>query len=213
MKKINILLLILIAVVIIQSIVISQLNKENSNRANKGILETLDVLNKQYTTSLPIEYFDGINMGGNNEMIYLDKMGYWEEITPIEANSDEIEIINEPFEGFNNLSNKYEPSEPYWGDPVDVDGDGIKEQIFYYSTAMNHTPHIVTIVKDNKIIFRTEGPSVKLVSTESGNGFYIEEYNWNDVPSPNTKITRYVHTEGKFIPVWYRKAHVLEVRR
>ena len=171
-----------------------------------------DMLNKRYITDLPLEYFDGQNNGGNGEYTYLDKMGYWGEINPVQNKNDiKFSNLNEPFTGFDSIYNKDPSHDPYWGESVDVDNDGESERIFYYSIAMNHTPHVLNIVKNDKIIFRAEGPSIQLVKTQSGNGFYIEEYNWSDIPTANTKITRYIYKDGKFIPVWYRNIYVLEI--
>ncbi|OGC60091.1 hypothetical protein A2380_00990 [candidate division WWE3 bacterium RIFOXYB1_FULL_43_24] len=169
-------------------------------------------VNKRYFTDLPLEYFDGRNNGGNGEYTYLDQMGYWGEIIPIQKETDiKFENLNEPFARFNDLPNMDPSHDPYWGESIDVDNDGKAERVFYYSIAMNHTPHILNILKDDKIIFRAEGPSIQLVKTESGNGFYTEEYNWSDIPTANTKITRYIHKDGNFTPVWYRNIYVLEV--
>ena len=173
--------------------------------------KTPDVSLEVYSTNLPLEYFEGRVGGTSGKTTYIEKAGFQGEIIPVKAGSQDNNL-NDPFEGFSNLPNEYYLDKPYWGDPLDVDTDGIKEQVFYYSTAMNHTPQVVSIVKNGRIIFRAEGPSIKLTPTSTHNGFYIEEYNWNDVPTANTKTTRYIYKDGKFIPVWYRNTYVLEVK-
>lgn len=207
--------LIIIAILVLKiieptGIVINNKDADTVNFGNEKI--KVDTLNKRYITYLPLEYFDGRNNGGNGEYTYLDKMGYWGEIIPVQNEADvKFSNLDEPFTGFNSIPNKDPSHDPYWGESVDVDGDGKSERIFYYSIAMNHTPHVLNIVKNDKIIFRAEGPSIQLVKTQSGNGFFTEEYNWSDIPTANTKITRYVYKDGKFIPVWYRNIYVLEV--
>ena len=214
MKKI----LILLSILIITFFLLfrfsnnqNTMNKETSS--NNTNVDNFNNVEMSYATDMPLEYFEGDAVGGNGESTYLEKMGYQGEIIPV-VNDVKIdyENLNDPLEGFNNLPDMYELHEPYWGEAIDVDGDSALEKVFYYSTAMNHIPHVVNVVKNNNVIFRASGPSIELVKTENGDGFYTEEYIWNDTPAASTRITRYIYENGEFLPVWYRKIYVLEIK-
>lgn len=166
---------------------------------------------QEYVTNLPLEYFDG-NVATDKEGAYIESMGFQGEIVPVkDGEGIKFTNVDEPFEGLDSVATEDPARKPYWGDPLDVDLDGTNEQVFFYSLATNHTPHVAAIVKNGRVIFRAEGPGISLIKAGNGNGFYTEEYQWDDVPTANTKTTRYVYKNNEFTPVWYRKTYVLKV--
>lgn len=234
----NLLIIILLLLVVLETgYIISSKNprtlpnNENVTDYDSPIQNEVVGSEKKYTTDLPLEYFEGRVTGGGGAYTYLEMLGYQGEIVPV-TDDEKVNYknISEAFYGFEHIPVTYPPEEnkevtepimnvperyflyePHWDDPIDVDKDGIQEQIFYYATAMNHTPHIAVIVKNDIIVFQAGGPGIQIEATENGNGFYTREYQWTDIPTANTKITRYIYEDGEFKPVWYRRIYVLEV--
>ena len=94
--------------------------------------------------------------------------------------------------------------EEVWSEAdFDVDADGLPEKILTAKVAMNHTPHVVKIVKDGFVIFQYEGAGVNAQQVEGNNGFILmETLDWDkDI----RKRTRLNFENGKFIPVWYEE--------
>lgn len=82
----------------------------------------------------------------------------------------------------------------------DVDKDGKKEKIVAADTAMNRTPHLLKIIKNNKVIFEAEGTSISAGEASDHNGFFLyQTIDWNN---GEYRRTKYVYDNGKFIPVW-----------
>lgn len=99
---------------------------------------------------------------------------------------------------------KHSNDEDVWTESnFDVDADGKPERILTANTAMNHTPHVLRIVKDTFLIFKYEGAGVYAEQAEDNDGFILmETIDWNQ----NIKRqTRYDYDSGKFISVWYRE--------
>ena len=60
-------------------------------------------------------------------------------------------------------------------DTVDIDMDGKKETVVYYSCrGCNGTPRSLDIIKDGRIIFTADGSNLKLTPLDSEIGFYID---------------------------------------
>jgi len=60
-------------------------------------------------------------------------------------------------------------------DTVDIDMDGKKETMVYYSCrGCNGTPRSLDIIIDGRIIFTADGSNLKLLSLDSEIGFYID---------------------------------------
>lgn len=85
----------------------------------------------------------------------------------------------------------------------DVDEDSSPEKILTADIAMNHTPHILRIIKDGYVIFKAKGANIGAEEVADHNGFILKEtMDWiNDI----RKQTRYIHENGRFIPVWYQQ--------
>lgn len=99
---------------------------------------------------------------------------------------------------------KHSPSDVVWTETnFDVDTDGTPEKILTANIAMNHTPHVLRIVKDTFVVFKYEGAGVYAEPAENKDGFILmETIDWNkDIK----KQTRYDHDSGKFIPIWYQE--------
>jgi hypothetical protein len=123
------------------------------------------------------------------------------------TNTETIEAVRDPFnpneppEG--QTFYKHSADEKVWTETnFDVDQDGKPERILTANTAMNHTPHILRIVKDDFVVFKYDGAGVYAVPAEDNDGFIlIQTVDWNK----NLKRqTRYDHDAGKFIPIWYQ---------
>jgi len=82
----------------------------------------------------------------------------------------------------------------------DVDNDEKEERIISTNVAINHTPHIVLIVKDNRVIFRDEGANIWIEKIYNGQGFTLHKtIDWNIGESETVK---YLSKDGGFMPVW-----------
>ncbi|MDP3941531.1 MAG: hypothetical protein Q8Q49_04450 [bacterium] len=114
-------------------------------------------------------------------------------------------VVNEPFEAYVPPAGEsfYPPNTyPWTAKYFDVTGDGENEQILTANLAMNHTPHLVTIVNDGNAIFTYQGINVDPQEVESHDGFLlVETLDWLNGTS---KRTRYIYKEGAFIPAWYQ---------
>ncbi|OGG02403.1 hypothetical protein A2Z33_05070 [Candidatus Gottesmanbacteria bacterium RBG_16_52_11] len=117
-------------------------------------------------------------------------------------------VMSEPFdptkapEGseFYMLSNQ---SSPWTKESFDVDGDGDPEDIMTANLAMNHTPHLLKIVRDNKVIFEAEGANIYAEAVEDGDGFVLGlTTDWN---TNQTKRTMYEYKDVGFMPTWYQE--------
>lgn len=83
---------------------------------------------------------------------------------------------------------------------IDVDGDGKKEEVLYANLAMNHTPHLVVILKNGNVIYRYQGINVQVLEASEDNGFVLNET--LDWLTGNDKTTRFMFKSGKFFPIW-----------
>ncbi len=102
------------------------------------------------------------------------------------------------------------------GEAMDVDNDGKLEKVIYGSVAMTHQPHKFVIVKNGQIIYKSDYlMSIHLFKSKSSNGFYIIEiFDIGSFPmSGGQRLTRFIHEDGKFIPVWYREMFNLETTK
>lgn len=124
------------------------------------------------------------------------------------TNHSTIEAIKETFDPSKPPEGqkfyKHSANEAVWTEAnFDMDQDGKPERILTANTAMNHTPHVLRIVKDTFVIFKYEGAGVYAEQAENNDGFILmETIDWNK----NIKRqTRYDYEGGKFIPVWYQE--------
>lgn len=100
------------------------------------------------------------------------------------------------------------PNSPWHEEKIDVDGDGNDEKILTANTAMNHTPHVLEIVKNNHVIFEARGANIWMEPTSDQKGFYLTEtLDWS---MGIYKKTRYIFEGGKFIPTFYQMSCAVE---
>lgn len=118
----------------------------------------------------------------------------------------DVEVINKEFKPYippENESFYTIPDGSYpWAEvgSYDVDKDGNKEKIITANTAMNHTPHLIKILKNNRVIFEAEGANIAISEVNDHNGFFLEKtLDWIEWHS---QIIRYINNNQKFIPVW-----------
>jgi hypothetical protein len=128
--------------------------------------------------------------------------------------------IIENYGEYGDLASRYLPADSIWVNRFDVDSDGVDEDIvFVCGIGGNHCPHYVQIIKDNKVIFTTDGGGIgiSLSPVDSKNGFYLD---WrNDDDWANTGFccargyvrTRFVYKDDKFIPVLEQKVYYLRI--
>ncbi len=94
-------------------------------------------------------------------------------------------------------------STPWDSINFDVDGDGKPEDILTANVSMNHTPHVLRIVKDDFVVFKYEGAGVYAEAVNDNNGFILgETIDWN---KNQTRRTYYEFKDGRFIPTWYQE--------
>jgi hypothetical protein len=101
------------------------------------------------------------------------------------------------------------PGQPLWDQrQADVDGDGQPETIFTGNTAMNHTPHIVVVVKQGKVIFKAFGTSLGITDIHTGT-FILNRT--NDWLTGDTEQTFYRWQNNDFVPVWKQKSCGIQI--
>lgn len=123
--------------------------------------------------------------------------------------NSEVIKTNEPFnltefeKELYTIPNLHSANKSWDETSFDVDDDGKKERIISANVAMNHTPHIALILKDENVIFKAEGANIWIEDDYQGRGFTLNEtIDWN---IGETKKTRYLPKDGGFIPVWTQK--------
>lgn len=90
---------------------------------------------------------------------------------------------------------------PWYTENIDTNSSLGNLIVYYGNTAMNHTPHIAYVVKDNKVIFVAGGANIQ-VERSNPNGLEITEtLDWN---KGKYKRTKFDYAEGKFTPKWYQ---------
>lgn len=75
----------------------------------------------------------------------------------------------------------------------DVTGDGANEQIFTTMIAMNHSPHVLKVVKDNMVIFESEGSNIRANELIDLDGFeLLKTVDWVDDIIVEKSIYQYI---------------------
>ena len=129
-----------------------------------------------------------------------------------------IEQIKQNYNEYKDLAPFYLPVESIYTEKFDVDGDKKDETIIFgCGIGGNHCPHNFDIVKDNKIIFSAGLSGVNIKPTETGNGFYLEWNNDEDLTGgyccPWGYVrTKFVYENNKFIPVLEQKVYYLRIK-
>lgn len=133
----------------------------------------------------------------SNEVKIVDK--------PLLVIEPEAVILNKIFneqEFENELDNPY-ADKPWGTREFDVDDDGEDELIINANIAMNHTPHIATIVDNGNIIFDRGGVNIWIEEVHGNQGFLLlETLDWN---TGEAMKTRYINKDSGFMPVWTQK--------
>jgi len=144
--------------------------------------------------------------------ISLSTGNYNQEITnfpEIKANKDIYimennigeDLFTEQISKYGDIARKFLPENIITSvENFDVDKDGIDEKIISICGLWgNGCPHRILVVKNNQIVFSTNGLSV--LKTESNNGFTIV---WQkEYKDPYGEMrTRFVFDDGKFIPIY-----------
>jgi len=110
----------------------------------------------------------------------------------------------------------YHERDYHYGDPIDVDNDGIKEDVISVETVvMNHGAADLIIVKNNRIIFKSGIVAGNIKPSKSNNGFYLNEMidSGTLLGVGGGRTTRYIYEQGKFIPVWYQNHFDLQTTK
>lgn len=107
---------------------------------------------------------------------------------------NEKELGKDLYKLFNEVS-------PWQIKELDVDGDLKNEKVYYGNIAMNHTHHIVYVVKDGTIIFYAGGANI-WIDEGSYDGLNVSEI--LDLNTGKYKLTRYELVDGKYKPIWYQ---------
>ncbi|MCX7956268.1 MAG: hypothetical protein N2593_04180 [Patescibacteria group bacterium] len=185
---------ILFLLFIIVASILYQLGKQTNNLKNKYYKEKKEALNCPYI------------LKGEQYRKYKNT----EEFTEIVGKPEIIENpkvikMNEVFNFFEFDKQLYKlPNDKGWSErKFDVDEDGKEERIISANIAMNHTPHIALILKNNQIIFKMEGPNVWIEKSYQGKGFFLQRtIDWN---TGEREILRYIPKDGGFLPIWKQK--------
>jgi hypothetical protein len=87
---------------------------------------------------------------------------------------------------------------------IDIDGDGEKEKIVYFSTGVGSVPQMLQIVKNDRVVFEMEGSSLAVVEVYGNEGgFILTTQIWQD---KNGERVRYVVDEDGIIkPLWQQR--------
>ena len=99
--------------------------------------------------------------------------------------------------GLDNLNDPY----PWFIEDINTNTDLGKIRIYYGNTAMNHTPHVAYVVKDNKVILVVSGANIHAERSYPNGLEVIETLDWN---VGKYKRIKYEYVEGKFTPLWYQ---------
>lgn len=172
-----------------------------SYKAGTNIKQKQAVLNQEKRLECPYK-MDGGNYTeyatSANEVSVTEK--------PYLIDNPELVKMDEPFDFAEFKKQLYTLSTSKGWDErwFDVDKDGKGERIIDANIAMNHTPHIALIIKNNKVIFKAEGANIWISDDHQGQGFTLSRtVDWN---TGETQSIRYLPKDNGFIPVWEQKS-------
>ena len=178
---------------------------------------------RPYVVDIPAKYFDpdrAFEYGDTSVLMGIDVI-----FPPVPTNisAKNIKVINEqlPIDEIKKSQKEVGPEDSVvWTDinkdgikefridyldPIDVDNDGVKEEIILVPTSMNHGGGEILIVKNNRIIFKSgNNAGANISGSKSNNGFYtVETIDAGTLFGVGGgRRTRYIYDQGKFIPVW-----------
>lgn len=103
-----------------------------------------------------------------------------------------------------------EPKAPGWiVKEIDIDGDGKPEKAMINSLSMTSQPHLLRIVKDNKVVFEYSGSVVDIEEVYDRPseiyppGFLLTSQVWQ---LQNGFVARYItEKNGKIVPLWQQR--------
>ena len=129
-----------------------------------------------------------------------------------------LDQIKENYSEYKELASYYLPNSTISLKKFDVDGDGSDEIIVYgCGVGGNHCPHTVDIIKNNQIIFSVyEVNIVDITPVQTGNGFYLDWHNDEDLAGgyccPFGYVrTKFVYENNKFVPILEQKVDYLRI--
>jgi hypothetical protein len=186
--------------------------------------------NLEHVVDIPLKYFDpeSIFKYGNTTVLFSEMLDV--SLAPVTIPKPaEIKVINEEYNPKEKVLTEPDFGPKIYGKDIDndgdfennikdgasidVDNDGKKERTVYGSIAMNHGSAKVVIVKNGRIIFRSdEKAGFQLIESKSHNGFYITETieSGSLFGVGGARITRYIFENGGFFPVWYKDTFELQ---
>lgn len=112
---------------------------------------------------------------------------------------------NEGWGEYRLYSQMFDPSQPpKWKESsMDIDSDGVAEKIMINNMIMTGQPHLIRIVKNERVVFEFTGESVAIKEVSGRSGFLISRQRWQD---QNGVIIRYVIDEDGLIkPLWQQR--------
>lgn len=103
-------------------------------------------------------------------------------------------------------------SPPNWFEvSIDIDGDLEPERALTNNLAMTQGPHLLRIVKDERVVFEYVGAGVSIEPAFNGKPGFFLRFD-NDWQSENGILVRYVVSEnGSIEPVWQQRHCGFEV--
>lgn len=209
-------------------------DRQNPQTEVSDITQEDDEQQPSYIVDIPAKYFDPENTyNENSENIVLTGENLAVSNPPIAIERPGgIEAINEKYDpkekllfdldfgpdvyGYDIDNDGFFEDNIKEGESIDVDNDGRLERVIYGSTAMTHQPNIAVVVKDGRIIYKSDRLGhIYIFGSESKNGFYVsEEFSIGQWPSAGGfRRTRFIYEDGKFIPVWYRESFLLQTTK
>lgn len=165
-------------------------------------------LREKYIINIPAKYFD-IEPFHYGDTYTLTGIFSSESIEAIPSDPN-IKAVNEEIP-VNNCGGLGECPKYTYTTPIDVDNDAQKEKILRISRGVNHGVEDLYIVKNNRVIFKVQDRPVQIDASTSNDGFYLTYY-WNTFLGMIGNVTkvRYIHDNGKFIPVWQQISYELQ---
>jgi len=107
------------------------------------------------------------------------------------------ESLYNPETGQDNSNSPY----PWFIEDIDTYTDLGEIKVYYGNTAMNHTPHVAYVVKDNKVIFVAGGANIHVERSYPNGLETTETLDWN---TDRYKRIKFDYVKGKFSPLWYQ---------
>lgn len=198
------------------------------------------VSSKPYYSDVPANYFDTTSKSDLEEGILISDTRFTVSTAPKLTNIDpstiglvdrklpfKVSLLKQTIKG-KPLGAGWDDTYDLMGDgrkefdirvveETDVNGDGEKEMVVRSAISYSHAPGIGYIItQEGRIIFSSESfPNFSIWAAKDGNGFYTAEKltTVGLFGVGGFRRTRYLHQDGKFIPVWTQDEYDPIVRR